>query len=477
MALTLFPVGAAQAATFSVNSSADTDDGNCTTAAAGCTLREAINAANNAAGDDAINFSAAAGPVISLDSPLPMITTAVNLQGPGSSSLEITRSASASTAFRVLNIQSSAPVSVSGLTVSNGLATGTTARGGGIFFIGISLAVDGVVITGNHADASSTGATNAVAGGGGLAISAGAVVTVRDSTIESNETTAVASGAGTEAAGGGGILSLGSLTVERSTITGNQAGDGALGSPGGGGGISNNGTLTVINSTLDHNGAVDFGGGIDSFGAGSSTTLNSDTISENTANTNGDGYGNGGGTQSGAGPPSGIFVSNTLYWRNRVLLTPLSLDDQQCAGFDHISSGYNIRSASATPDCGGFTGTGDTLDSSTWVLSLLGSNGGPTQTRALPVGADPIDIGNPATPGSGGAACPATDQRGLLRTGPAGRCDIGAFELNAVQPPPAATGAAAGAPTAVPSRTRKKCKKKKRAEVAKKKRCKRKRRK
>src|ERR1041384_79045 len=45
------------AQTFVVNSTADTNDGACTTAAGGCTLREAIIAANANAGADTINFN------------------------------------------------------------------------------------------------------------------------------------------------------------------------------------------------------------------------------------------------------------------------------------------------------------------------------------------------------------------------------------------------------------------------------------
>src|SRR5436190_1122794 len=45
------------ASTYTVNSTADTDDGLCTTDPGGCTLREAINAANNNSGVlDTINF-------------------------------------------------------------------------------------------------------------------------------------------------------------------------------------------------------------------------------------------------------------------------------------------------------------------------------------------------------------------------------------------------------------------------------------
>ena len=66
-------------------------------------------------------------------------------------------------------------------------------------------------------------------------------------------------------------------------------------------------------------------------------------------------------------------------------------------------------------------------------LGPLTNNGGPTETRALLHGSPAIDAGNPATPGSGGNACEATDQRGVARpqdgdAGGVATCDIGAFE-------------------------------------------------
>jgi len=69
--------------TFTVNSTADTDDGSCTLAAGGCTLREAINAANADAILNAIKFNIPGSGVrtISPTSTLPTITGPVIIDG------------------------------------------------------------------------------------------------------------------------------------------------------------------------------------------------------------------------------------------------------------------------------------------------------------------------------------------------------------------------------------------------------------
>jgi hypothetical protein len=64
----------------------------------------------------------------------------------------------------------------------------------------------------------------------------------------------------------------------------------------------------------------------------------------------------------------------------------------------------------------------------------LQDNGGPTFTHALLSGSPAINAGNPATPGGGGDACTARDQRNAGRVGVA--CDIGAFEFGATVPIP-----------------------------------------
>lgn len=70
----------AHAATFTVNTTADTNDGTCD--AVDCSLREAMHAANAAAGPDSIAFAIGSGPVtITLASALPDLTSPTILDG------------------------------------------------------------------------------------------------------------------------------------------------------------------------------------------------------------------------------------------------------------------------------------------------------------------------------------------------------------------------------------------------------------
>jgi Ca2+-binding RTX toxin-like protein len=89
-----------------------------------------------------------------------------------------------------------------------------------------------------------------------------------------------------------------------------------------------------------------------------------------------------------------------------------------------VSQGYNLLPAA--PDCPVAAATGDQTTADPG-LAQLANNGGPTPTEALLASSTAINSANPATPGSGGAACPATDQRGVPRT-LGGRCDVGAYE-------------------------------------------------
>jgi hypothetical protein len=77
------------------------------------------------------------------------------------------------------------------------------------------------------------------------------------------------------------------------------------------------------------------------------------------------------------------------------------------------SAGYNLEDDASCP----LSGPGD-LTSTNPQLATLASNGGPTQTEAIPATSPAVDADSSCPP-------PATDQRGVKRGQP---CDIGAYE-------------------------------------------------
>ena len=131
---------------------------------------------------------------------------------------------------------------------------------------------------------------------------------------------------------------------------------------------------------------------------------------------------------SAANSSGGIGGGGTIRIRNSIVAkntaTVYGGNYQDC-GANLISDGYNL--------IGNTTGCGITGATSTDLLNVdpnlgaLAPNGGDTPTHGLSSTSRALDAGNPGAPGSGGLACGATDQRGVLR--PMGnRCDIGAFE-------------------------------------------------
>jgi hypothetical protein len=185
--------------TYTVNSTLD--DGS------SGTLRWAITQANTVVTPgvpNTIDFNLPSSSTIKLETALPNLSaTNIVIQGPGASSLIVERDPTlpGTTEFSVFTVNNGATVSISGLTIADGLAT----DGGGIYNAG--------------------------------------TLTVTNSTISDNSAT-----------DGGGIYNAGTLTVTNSTLATNSATDG--------GGIGNSGTLTVTNSTLSANSANYDGGGI-----------------------------------------------------------------------------------------------------------------------------------------------------------------------------------------------------------------------
>lgn len=197
-----------QAATITVTSTADSGAGS---------LRDAIAAASSG---DIINVSVTG--TITLTGGRLTIDKSLTITGPGASGLAV----SGNNTAQVFVINSGATVTISGLTIEDGAATG------------------GV-------------------GGGGISNSG--MLTVTNSTITGNTTDMF----------GGGIKNFGTLTLTNSTVSGNSA------SCCFGGGIYNGGTLTLTNSTVAGNSVQLFYGG----GIYNTFLLNmtNDTLSGNTA--------------------------------------------------------------------------------------------------------------------------------------------------------------------------------------------------
>ena len=189
----------------------------------------------------------------------------------------------------------------------------------------------------------------------------------------------------------GAIPNEGTLVVQNSTFSGNQANQY-------GGAIANwmgGATLTVQNSTFYSNTAALFGGGI--FNVMGSLTVQNSTFYGNSA-------------MGGAG--TGGSISNyagTLNYRNTIIAGSTGGD---CALIAGGTVGVNANNLVEDGSCNA-TLTGDPR------LAPLTDNGGGTSTFALLYDSPAIDAGDDAS-------CPTTDQRGQARDD--WQCDVGAFD-------------------------------------------------
>ncbi len=216
---------------FVVNTNTDTNDNACENAPGNCSLREAIIAANAAAGDDTITVPAGiytltiagtgedAAATGDLD-----LTSNITINGAGASTTIIDGGA----LDRVFHVTGTFTVNISGVTVRNGNASGAD-DGGGIFNPVGTVTIMNCTFSGNSS-----------ADGGGGIFNNGGDLTITNSTFSGNS-----------APNGGGIFNLtGNLTLKNSTFSGNSTPSDR------GGGIFNNaGDLTITNSTFSGNSA------------------------------------------------------------------------------------------------------------------------------------------------------------------------------------------------------------------------------
>jgi CSLREA domain-containing protein len=245
--------------------------------------------------------------------------------------------------------------------------------------------------------------SNTASDGGGLYSQVGAAI------VESAFSDNLA-----KSAGGALKITGGTLTLDRSTLSGNIV----TGTTVGGGAImaGSSVVLVVTNTTLSGNNSAYHGGGL--YLSGGSASFNNVTITDNQADSDDDGAGDGGGVWVA---PSGAILNirNTLLAGN-VDLSALTRHPD-CSG-PLASQGYNLlgddTGCALTPVLGDQVGTAaNPIDPR---LGLLQDNGGRTSTHALLPGSPAIDHGPISS-------C-LPDQRGITRPQGAA-CDVGAYEF------------------------------------------------
>jgi CSLREA domain-containing protein len=251
-----------------------------------CSLREAVNAAESAAGFDFIHVPAGDYTLEAIRGPLD-VTTPMAIDGAGAETV-----VSGGGATRVLNVFGATAV---GVSISDLAITGGSAANAGAISVGLdpSVTLTNVSVTSNTATAS-----------------------------------------GPDGAAGGGILNQGTLTLVNSTVSGNTA-DPGTGTGGRGGGISNTGVLSLTNSTISGNVASPGptaggrGGGIDTTTA---VSLTSTTLAGNGA----------------AGGFGGNLFSNaaTVSLANTIIAGGSASNGSNCFGQQAVvSGGRNLESA------------------------------------------------------------------------------------------------------------------------------------
>ena len=478
----------ARAAAFTVDDTADThdadlDDGLCADADGACTLRAAVEQTNALEGHDTIVVPAGvytltlagAGDDDNGGGDLDVLGN-LTLTGAGAEATVI----DANWADRALHLQAGHVLTVTGMTVRNGQATGGDGehggRGGGILNEGGTMFLSDVVLRGNTA-----AARYPDDGAGGAIYNLNGTLTLSYTLLEDND--AIEDDGG-DALGGGVYNDGGRLFVYESAFLGNvsSAGRGFIASGGAvynangrvvvdgayfalnsaqawetasGGAVRNaGGTMTMTASTLRSNrsynmdstdGGGSYGGGLVN-DAGSSLHLENGTLSENAASAlvvSGDVYA-GGLYNAGQAQLNNVTLYHNIregVYNEGGLVT---LANSVAAGSDAIC--VNVGEEGAVEDGGhnmleseacGFPATGELM------LGPLEDNGGPATplgvipTHALQNGSPALDAGHPAAPNSAANACAAADQRGVARPqdgegDTVDRCDAGAYEADAL---------------------------------------------
>jgi len=478
-------MASAHAATITVNSTNDPAGFNpaVTVGTLGptVTLRDAVNAANNTAGDEVIVFdSALNGSTIALiqsDSTMDPHGSPRNNGGPTAlritSNIEFVAPAGglvvrASGLLRLFDVASGATVRVERLTLRGGVAN----NGGGFWNAG-NLTLDEVTMTSFVASSLFISNTNDLGYGaavfnagsliargsffgfnngqnaGTIFSTAGASMYVTNCTFESNTSEYSGPAIGTEStnglarithsvfrnnqvaffgqflvpqtfAGGGAVVNAGMLSIAASSFQSN-----ILRSSVRGGAVLNDGTLSIVDSTFEGNSATNpiaRGGAIFN---GGTLGLTNVTLTGNAAR-----YG------SAVDNPLGVsmrMVNCTVARNIQVLPETFALDvggslaNTLENNLVVENDRWDSNAMSFIPaNLTGFLSTTGTnfIGNTNVMLGVLATNGGPVKTMALPIGSPAVNAGF-AVPGL------TTDARGQLRYEAP---DLGAYELPTYTP-------------------------------------------
>jgi CSLREA domain-containing protein len=384
------------AATLTVTTTADTNDGVCD---AICSLREAVAAA---APGDSIEFGSPlfdSAQTINLNGQI-AINKNLTITGRGAALTILRNVAPANAKSRVFSVSgTSTTVTLSKMTVSGGRIDrfdpdancGNESCGGGIQNSG-NLTLNEMFFTDNRV------ANNDLFGlryGGAVSTSQSSILTVIGSTFTGNSVS------GPFQNYGGAIYSAGTLIIANSTITDNTLTLTGNGNNYGGGIVREGGTAAIFNSTIANN------------------TLN----------------GSSGGDFCTGG---GIFQSSNFFGDVKalnVIVANNSVSNCQNFGTDFggtlTSLGNNLLGSTNGTTINGTT-TGNILNQNP-LLAPLGNYGGTVPTRPLTNSSPAINGGNNCVTnqscgtGNNPPVAIANDQRGASRVGNA---DIGAFEVN-----------------------------------------------
>jgi len=395
--VTMLP-GLAAAAVFTVNSTGDLPDaslgdGVCDAGSGVCTLRAAVQEANQTAASDTINVPAGvfilsrtgADEEASLLGDLDLLEPVdVFGAGPGVTIID------GNGTDRIFDIKAGITVGISGMTLRNGAAVTTLNYSGGAILVEQS--------TLDLVDCSVENSRANV--GGGLRVSPSATASVLRTTFRGNQAVNV----GITNVYGGAISNVGDLDLDECAVVSNTAVSG--------GGIFNENasTVSIRNSTIsDNTAAASAVGGI--------ASQNTDTDLVNTTL-----YGNG-------GVGLNFFTFNgthSLSIKNSIIAANTGSDcviSPEAVLLD-IEGEFNLDTDGTCPlnaSLGDFPSTDP-------QLGPLLVNGGTTSTHVPRQGSPVIDTGNDDT-------CEAVDQRGASRpldgdgVGTLDVCDIGAVEV------------------------------------------------